>query len=243
MSDSNKAREFWRQRVREIYQEIREAQAGKLVPLKRLLEDRNYENVEGSLISPNDIDRPKFDHEIYTEKRLNYVFMINQLQPRSVLEIGFNWGYSASLIMESWTPCRLRSIDIAKHWYTIPCGELIGKIYEGRFSAIWKDSHTALREEVAACQKYDVIIVDGGHSYEIARLDIELSLELLSPGGLLIIDDTDAPSVRAAVLATVARDQTMLEMTPENLGMFEFLNTAFACYEQRYYLRRFTSKL
>src|ERR1700683_5346867 len=124
MSDLNKppnqAREFWRQHARDLYQGIRQIQASKLLPLKHLLEARNYEDVEGSLISPLNIERPEFDHEIYVEKRLNYVFLIDQLQPWRVLEIGFNWGYSASLIMESWTPCKLTSIDIAQHWYTIP---------------------------------------------------------------------------------------------------------------------------
>ena len=108
--------EFWRQRIREIYQGIRETQATKLMPLKSFLAAKNYEKIEGSLISPNNIDHPERDGELYLEKRLNYVFMINQLQPRRVLEIGFNWGFSASLVMESWEPCSLRSIDIAHHW-------------------------------------------------------------------------------------------------------------------------------
>jgi len=235
--------EFWRQLMRELYQKIRENQATKLAPLKLLLAERNDEAIEGSLIAPTNIDRPEHDGDVYLEKRLNCVFMCNQIQPRNVLEIGFNWGYSASLLMESWSSCSLRSIDIAKHWYTVPAGELIEKIYQGRFSAIWKDSHTALREERLAGHKYDMVFVDGGHGHEIARLDIELSLKVLAPGGVLIVDDTDAPSVRAAVLATVARDKRMLELTPGNLGFFEFVKTDIACYEQRYYLSRFISKL
>jgi predicted O-methyltransferase YrrM len=233
--------EFWRDCVRKIYDDVREVQARKLLPLKALLSERNYEEVEGSLISPNNIDQPGLDGEIYKEKRLNYVFLINQLQPRKVLEIGFNWGYSATLVMESCSWSTLRSIDIAQHWYTVLAGELVEQLYRGRFSAVWKDSHTALRDEIAAGNRYDMIIVDGGHSYEIARLDIELSMKLLTPGGVLVVDDTDAPSVRGAVIATVARDERMVELTSENLGVFEFSNTDFPCYEQRYFMSRFDS--
>jgi predicted O-methyltransferase YrrM len=242
MPDQNKTSshmfDFWRERIRELYGKVRQSQATKLLPLKDLLLSSNYEKVEGSLISPHSLDRPEADGEIYMDKRLNYVFLMNYLQPQTALEIGFNWGYSASLILESRLSCSLRSIDIAHHWYTKPCGELIERIYPGRFSSIWKDSHTALREERLAGRKYDMIFVDGGHTYEVASMDIVLSLDLLSPGGLLIVDDTDAPSVRAAVLATVARDERMIELTSENIGVFEFLNIEFACYEQRYFLKR-----
>ena len=81
-----------------------------------------------------------------------------------------------------------------------------------------------------------------GTHFETARLDIALSLDLLSPGGVLMVDDTDAPSVRAALLAAVVPDDGMLELTPENIGIFEFNPTSHPCYEQRYYLSRFVSQ-
>ncbi len=46
--------------------------------------------------------------------------------------------------------------------------------------------------------KYDVIYVDGDHSYEGAKKDLELSLEVLAEGGKIIVDDLQYPSVRKA---------------------------------------------
>jgi hypothetical protein len=142
--------EFWRGRIRDAYREIRSRQATTLLPLKELLRAREYRDVEGSLISPDTIDTPEKDGPLYLEKRLNYVYLLHQLRPWSVLEIGFNWGYSASLIMESFPGCLLKSIDIAHHWYTRPAGDQMAQLYPGRFSFVWLDSHDALREEQAS---------------------------------------------------------------------------------------------
>ena len=46
--------------------------------------------------------------------------------------------------------------------------------------------------------KYDVIYVDGDHSYEGAKKDLELSLEVLAEGGKIIVDDLQYPSVAQA---------------------------------------------
>ncbi len=236
---SNLAVEFWRGQIRERYSAIRDIQACKLLPIQKLLSDAGYKDIEGSLISADQIDTPGRDPRTYLEKRLNYVFMFNQIRPWTVLEIGFNWGYSASLILESHTGCTLKSIDIAHHWYTKAAGETMKNIYSNRLSLVWEDSQVALQAEREAGHKYDAIVVDGGHTYQTARSDICLSIELLQPGGLLIIDDTDNPTVRGAALATAAQDPRMTELTAANFGCFEFENTDVACYEQRYYVKRF----
>jgi esterase/lipase len=46
--------------------------------------------------------------------------------------------------------------------------------------------------------KYDVIYVDGDHSYEGAKKDLELSLDVLAEGGKIIVDDLQYPSVAQA---------------------------------------------
>jgi predicted O-methyltransferase YrrM len=162
-----------------------------LLPRKELLRSREYRDIEGSLISPDAIDTPEKDGPLYLEKRLNYVYLLHQLRPWSVLEIGFNWGYSASLIMESNPAGSFKSIDIAHHWYTRPAGDQMAQLYPGRFSFAWRDSHDALREEQASGREYDAIIVDGDRGYETARQHIHFSIALLKPGGLRVIDDTD----------------------------------------------------
>jgi esterase/lipase len=46
--------------------------------------------------------------------------------------------------------------------------------------------------------KYDVIYVDGDHSYEGAKKDLELSLDVLAEDGKIIVDDLQYPSVAQA---------------------------------------------
>lgn len=46
--------------------------------------------------------------------------------------------------------------------------------------------------------KFDIIYVDGDHSYEGAKKDLELSLPLLKEGGEIIVDDLHYPEVRKA---------------------------------------------
>jgi hypothetical protein len=39
---------------------------------------------------------------------------------------------------------------------------------------------------------YDVVYIDGGHDYETVISDIDLSTEILKPGGLLVMDDASS---------------------------------------------------
>lgn len=238
MAETQLSTYFWRNQTVDRYAEIRHIQADKLLPLQDLLAERNFRDIEGSLITAENLHNPGADSPIYREKRLNYVMLLNQLQCRSMMEIGFNWGYSASLLLEASPAGRLHSVDIAEHWYTPPAGDIITDIYPNRFRYTWKDSRQALLDELAAGNRYDMISVDGGHDYATATSDILLGVELLEPGGLLIVDDTDGPSVGAAVLATVAGHADMMELTAANFGLFEFGQSDIPCFEQRYFLKR-----
>lgn len=60
-------------------------------------------------------------------------------------------------------------------------------------------SDVRLAELVQRGEKFDLILVDGGHSFEDAFIDIHYARALLDAGGLLLIDDTIWPSVNAAI--------------------------------------------
>ena len=243
MADTELSTYYWRDHAKRRYTDIRQVQASKLLPIQRFLAERNFEKLEGSLISAEQLHNPAGDSPVYLQKRLNYVMLLDQLQCQYMMEIGFNWGYSASLLLESSPASSLHSVDIGWHWYTPPTGDLLAAIYPGRFRYTWQDSREALLTEVAAGNRYDMISVDGGHDYSIARSDIMLSVELLREGGLLMVDDTDGPSVAAAVLATVAGHPDMIELTAANFGLFDFGKSEQPCFEQRYFLKRAQFKL
>jgi predicted O-methyltransferase YrrM len=62
----------------------------------------------------------------------------------------------------------------------------------------------ALPEKVLA-RRYDLINIDGDHSYEGACRDIENTWPLLAPGGLMLIDDIGMVDVERAVHDQMAR--------------------------------------
>lgn len=60
------------------------------------------------------------------------------------------------------------------------------------------DTRQGLPEEVLA-QQFDLINVDGDHSYEGAYGDLRQVWPLLAPGGLIVVDDTGMVDVKRAV--------------------------------------------
>lgn len=239
-SDSpNNRFDFWREHARSRYREIRLRQQSSLGRILEFFAQHSSDDVEGSLLSVDQINNIEHESSTGLEKRLNYVYLLDQLQPKRALEIGFNYGYSASLILESSNQTILKSIDVASHWYTQPTGDIIKQAYGDRFEYLWMDSRTALPNEVSAAALYDFIIVDGGHSYEIARSDIASSIKLLHQGGVLIVDDSDAPSVNAAVCALLVGNSHFIELQTSNFGIFELPSEA-PCSQQRYFIKRMT---
>lgn len=48
---------------------------------------------------------------------------------------------------------------------------------------------SAIIAETSASAPYDVVYIDGGHTYEVVKSDLENYVKLVKPGGYLIIDD------------------------------------------------------
>lgn len=123
-------------------------------------------------------------------KQKNIIEFFKKYQPKNVLEIGFNTGYSALLMKMLKSDINLTCIDINKHNYVIPCYQQISKNYEN-IELITKNSLIALPELIALNKKYDVIHIDGNHRLAGAKIDLEYCLKLSNPGTVIIFDDTD----------------------------------------------------
>jgi predicted O-methyltransferase YrrM len=107
-------------------------------------------------------------------------------EKKNVLEIGFNSGFSALLMLESNPHIYLTCVDIGEHKYTMPCFEKIKKKYEDRIQIIIGNSVQTLPK---ITEKFDFIHIDGAHDSQVATSDIIHSFHLSKHNTILIFDD------------------------------------------------------
>ncbi len=112
---------------------------------------------------------------------LLYVWLIG-IQATRVLEIGVREGHSTSALIEAMkiTGGRLTSVDI------IPPSGLKGA---SCFEFIQGTSDEVFARMIAEKRQFDVILIDGWHSYNQTKRDFENALHILNPDGYIFIHD------------------------------------------------------
>ena len=111
----------------------------------------------------------------------------NQHKVESILEIGFNIGYSASMWLE-FDPDKkstLTSVDIGIHADTVNAAEAVKNLHGDRFSFILSNSKKVKNQLQG--QLFDLAFIDGDHSDVGVASDIRLCIDLQIP--LLLFDD------------------------------------------------------
>lgn len=85
------------------------------------------------------------------------------VQPKNILEIGFNVGHSAVLWMAT-TEANVVSVDIGEHDNTKKASRILKNKFQDRFSFILSDSKEVLPQLRNLPNDFDLIFVDGGHN-------------------------------------------------------------------------------
>jgi hypothetical protein len=116
-------------------------------------------------------------------------------QARSVAEIGFNGGHSTLTMLTANPGMEVQSFDLGVHEYSKPALEILKQMYANTGAQIdveWgKSAETVPAFHVRnPTKKYDIVIVDGDHSFESCHKDTLNMRALAKPGSMLIIDDT-----------------------------------------------------
>ncbi len=110
----------------------------------------------------------------------------------NVLEVGTYEGRAAAHLLYAYPDIHLDTIDNFVDTYNEGFEARFDSNlaeYEGRFTKITGDSKTELPRLLAEGKKYKFIYIDGDHSYEGVKPDLEACWEMLEPGGLLFLDD------------------------------------------------------
>lgn len=135
------------------------------------------------------------------EQKAEFIQELQKLSSvKKILEIGFNAGHSSELFLST-TKCeKLVSFDINIHPYVKTGVEFMKKKFGDRFTWIEGDSRiqVPLYAKSHRDEKFDLIFIDGGHSFECCYSDIWNCSFLAHEETILWIDDYGG-AVKAAV--------------------------------------------
>lgn len=100
--------------------------------------------------------------------------ILDTSEANSILEIGFNIGYSSSVWLELGVK-KLGIIDINNHEDTVPALYAVKEAYKDR-KIDWKLCDSKSEEAKTLKSSYELAFIDGEHSYEAAYKDSLLSI-------------------------------------------------------------------
>ncbi|AXE89476.1 O-methyltransferase [Streptomyces sp. Go-475] len=124
--------------------------------------------------------------------QLTYLMeLVHTAEVRTVLEIGFNVGFSSHAFLSASDDVQVVSFDLPENKAAWIGKEFIDQRFPGRHQLIMEDSRTALPKFIAEHGEslFDLAFVDGGHEYEAVKSDIDYCRVLCRPGSLIVVDD------------------------------------------------------
>jgi len=107
---------------------------------------------------------------------------------KTIMEIGFNGGHSADIFLKH-SNATVVSFDLGSHDYVNAAKEYIDVTYPGRHTLVVGDSTQTVPAFVGQ-ETFDLIFIDGGHDYPIAKADLANCKRLAHKDTLVLMDDT-----------------------------------------------------
>lgn len=129
---------------------------------------------------------------VFLNKAKNISNVVLNKEIRKCMEIGFNSGFSALLMLISNPNIHIECFDLGEHSYTMSCYNKIKEFFGDRIDITLGDSGKTLP---LVNDTYQLIHIDGGHATHVASSDIVNAIRLSSSKTVLIMDDYDAPNL------------------------------------------------
>lgn len=136
----------------------------------------------------------------------------------SVFEIGFNAGHSAAVWLEMNPKLNLYSIDIGRHDYTEEGVRVISERYKNRF-VYNKMNSSNFRSSINKNLDVDLIFIDGAHSPDMVKNDIELGLFIGAK--YFLFDDFNGSNVNSVPPTYSRLKQIKLYHTQHKIALYE----------------------
>jgi predicted O-methyltransferase YrrM len=135
--------------------------------------------------------RPLTEGSSSREEMLSLASAVQRSNARLVGEIGFNVGFSSYAFLSADPKTEVISFDLGGHGGTKVAKRLIDKRFPDRHTLIYGDSTVAVPEFTARNPdlRFDLVFIDGGHDYEIARTDILNMKPLCTENTIVVMDD------------------------------------------------------
>jgi predicted O-methyltransferase YrrM len=108
---------------------------------------------------------------------------------KNVMEIGFNAGLSAEVLLRANPMAHVTSFEIGGTDYLDAAKAYIDDRFPERHTLVIGDSRQTLPVFFSKTQ-YDLIFIDGCRDYEVASIDLQNSLQVAHNATVVIMDDT-----------------------------------------------------
>ncbi len=112
---------------------------------------------------------------------------------KHIVEIGFNAGHSALLMLSTNPQAKYNFFDIGSHQYVIPCFDILNKEFKDTHKVfVIGDSTTEFSSYFDRSKlKYDLVHIDGNHTLDMASKDMENAFKHCKDECIVVLDDTE----------------------------------------------------